>query len=172
MHAAFADGPAPGHSPYAGQQSREIKTLSPAEREGYLQGKGMGFAKAAELNHFPGPAHVLELAGELQLTDEQTARTREIHAHMQREAQRLGRALVEKERHLDELFAAERVTSRSLNTLLREIGLIQTDLRQVHLQAHLEQKMVLTPEQVAKYDVLCGYTGIAHQHDPGAHHAH
>ena len=42
-------------SPYAGQESREIKSLSPAEVDGYLAGAGMGFAKAAELNGYPGP---------------------------------------------------------------------------------------------------------------------
>ncbi|MGH7485986.1 MAG: hypothetical protein ACREMY_10365, partial [bacterium] len=47
-------------TPYAGQQSREIKALSQEEAAGLLAGKGMGFAKAAELNGFAGPAHVLE----------------------------------------------------------------------------------------------------------------
>ena len=31
----------------------------------YLDGAGMGYARAAELNHFPGPMHVLELAREM-----------------------------------------------------------------------------------------------------------
>ena len=35
----------------------------------------MGLAKAAELNHYPGPAHVLTLATELALTPDQKART-------------------------------------------------------------------------------------------------
>ncbi len=39
-------------SPYAGQESREIKALSPEEISSLLSGKGMGFAKAAELNGF------------------------------------------------------------------------------------------------------------------------
>jgi len=52
-------------SPYVGQEQREIKSLSPDEVKDYLAGKGMGLAKAAELNHYPGPAHVLELASQL-----------------------------------------------------------------------------------------------------------
>src|SRR3954453_5821878 len=51
--------------PYAGMESRPIKTLSTTEIADYLSGKGMGFARAAELNHYPGPAHVLALASEL-----------------------------------------------------------------------------------------------------------
>ena len=65
-------------SPYAGQQSREIKALSGAEQSDLLAGKGMGLAKAAELNGYPGPAHVLELAGELELSAEQRERTQEV----------------------------------------------------------------------------------------------
>lgn len=38
-------------SPYAGQQTREVKALSTQEVDDYLNGRGMGFAKAAELNH-------------------------------------------------------------------------------------------------------------------------
>jgi len=62
-------------SPYIGQASREIKALSPQEISDYLSGKGMGLAKAAELNGYPGPAHVLELAAQLELTSEQKTKT-------------------------------------------------------------------------------------------------
>ena len=43
----------------------EVNALSPDEVQQYLAGAGMGYAKAAELNHFPGPMHVLELADKL-----------------------------------------------------------------------------------------------------------
>ena len=46
--------------PYSGQQGRMIKALSSKEVQGLLQGKGMGMAKAAELNQYPGPRHVLD----------------------------------------------------------------------------------------------------------------
>ena len=52
-------------SPYAGEEGREIKALSAADVDAYLTGQGMGFAKAAELNGYAGPKHVLELAAEL-----------------------------------------------------------------------------------------------------------
>ncbi len=62
-------------TPYAGQHTREIKALSPPDIESYLAGQGMGLAKAAELNHFPGPKHVLELADALNLSKEQLTQT-------------------------------------------------------------------------------------------------
>ncbi len=52
-------------SPYTGMQQREIKALSAETVSGYLAGHGMGFAMVAELNSYPGPKHVLELAEQL-----------------------------------------------------------------------------------------------------------
>ena len=72
--------------PYAGQQSREIKSMSMQEVGDYLAGKGMGLAKAAELNGYPGPAHVIELAEQLALTTEQRAQTETLFKDMQAKA--------------------------------------------------------------------------------------
>jgi len=58
-------------SQYVGQENRDIKSLSPQEMSDYLEGKGMGYAKSAELNKYPGPRHVLDMASELGLTQEQ-----------------------------------------------------------------------------------------------------
>ena len=145
-------------SSYAGQDQREIKALSSEEIEGYLAGKGAGLAKAAELNHYPGPAHVLELADKLQLSEEQKKRTQAIFDAMQQEAIKQGKALVEKERELDRLFATGGATSGSLRSTLKQIGELQAGVRWSHLQAHIEQKAVLTKTQVALYDELRGYT--------------
>jgi hypothetical protein len=57
-----------------GQQTRTIKALSDDSDDdiaALLKGEGMGMAKAAELNDYPGPAHVLTLALELKLTENQ-----------------------------------------------------------------------------------------------------
>ena len=62
---AHADTPA---NPYAGQQARSIKALSPENIDELRTGAGMGLAKPAELNGYPGPLHVLALAQELRLT--------------------------------------------------------------------------------------------------------
>lgn len=67
-------------SPYRGEEVRNIKALSEQEIEAYLSGQGMGYAKAAELNSYPGPKHVLELARELGLSPAQEEQTLTIHA--------------------------------------------------------------------------------------------
>jgi Spy/CpxP family protein refolding chaperone len=154
--------------PYAGQEQREIKALSSEEIQIYLAGKGAGFAKAAELNRYPGPSHVLELADSLQLSEEQKARTKSIFDEMQKQAIRQGTALVEKERELDRLFAKGSVTADSLRATLKEIGTLQAEVRRAHLQAHLEQQTVLTKTQIAKYNELRGYDSQS-GHSQGRH---
>src|SRR5207244_4142384 len=49
-------------SPYAGQQRRSVKALSEQQLSDLQAGRGMGLALPAELNGYPGPSHVLELA--------------------------------------------------------------------------------------------------------------
>lgn len=73
-------------SPYVGQELRDIKALAAQEISDYLSGKGMGLAKAAELNGYPGPAHVLDLATQLNLTTDQTIKTEALFKRMQARA--------------------------------------------------------------------------------------
>ena len=157
-------------SPYVGQESREIKALSPEEVSALVTGKGMGLAKAAELNGFAGPAHVLELANELHLSSDQRARTAALFSSMSARAATQGRALVEKERELDGLFASRTITAERLARTLREIGALQAEVRRAHLEAHLAQVEILTAEQNSRYRALRGYGSAAR---PGGHgHKH
>ena len=158
-------------SPYSGQESREIKALSPQEISDYLSGKGMGLAKVAELNGYPGPAHVLELAAPLHLTPEQQAKSGALFQKMQARAIALGKELVEAERALDRLFASHSVTSDALGSALARIGRLQGQVRQVHLEAHIEQTALLTPGQVDQYSRLRGYGGSP-GHDAPEHRRH
>ena len=90
----------------------------------------MGLAKAAELNGYPGPAHV---------------------------------------------FASNQVTRERLAAQLDRIGALQAQLRAAHLEAHLEQARILTPEQTSRYAALRGYSaaGAGHRgHGAGGQHKH
>lgn len=168
--ASWAASPA---SPYSGQESRDIKALAPEDVQALLSGQGMGLAKAAELNGYPGPAHVLELAAQLELTAEQRARTQALFAAMQAKAVALGQALVAEERKLDQLFAARQVDPAVLAKALSEIGALQGRVRGAHLEAHLTQVQILTPEQTARYVRLRGYDGGAAAHPgQGGQHKH
>src|SRR5258705_4499780 len=75
-----------GQSSYSGMQTRPIKALSDQQVADLKAGRGMGLALAAELNGYPGPAHVLELSDKLALTVEQRARVRQLFESMKQEA--------------------------------------------------------------------------------------
>lgn len=144
-------------SPYAGQQSREIKALSPKEIEDLVYGRGMGLAKPAELNRFPGPLHALELAGELRLSAEQRKGLEASKARMSARAKALGAEILDLERRLDAAFAQRTIDQVRLTELTAQIGTKQGMLRAAHLEAHIETAGLLTSEQTSRYDGLRGY---------------
>jgi Spy/CpxP family protein refolding chaperone len=149
-------------SPYAGQEQRSIKALSDREISDLTEARGMGLAKAAELNSYPGPLHVLELANVLDLADTQRAATQSLYATMRERARPLGLRIIEAERDLDQAFVDGTVNTTELRSRLSAIATLQGELRSVHLEVHLAQRAVLTPQQVAKYDALRGYhTNVA-----------
>lgn len=155
-------------SSYAGQEHRQIKSLSAEDVQSLVSGKGMGLAKAAELNGYPGPSHVVELATELQLSDNQRTATQALFKSMESKAIALGVSLVQAERELDQLFAAKRATPSLLAEKLAVIGQLQAKVRGAHLEAHLAQAQLLSAEQVAMYAKLRGYAdeneNRGHQH--------
>ncbi len=165
---AFAVSPS-HHSPYADQATSEIKALTADEQSSLFEGKGAGFAKAAELNGYPGPLHVLELAAQLDLTAEQLAGTRTLFERMRDAARAEGAALVEAERQLDRLYATRSATAEKVNAQLARIEAVRTRLRGVHLDAHLEQAALLSGEQIARYAQLRGYGGAHPTHHEPRH---
>jgi len=144
-------------SPYAGEERRAIKALSPTEQDDYLAGRGMGFAKAAELNSYPGPRHVLDLADELTLSESQRKQVESVFDTMQSQAKLLGVQIVDREQELNRLFAEAGASYERLQKLVNEIARLQGELRYTHLRAHIATRAVLTPHQVKRYDVLRGY---------------
>ena len=145
------------HSEYAGISGREIKALDSAAVNNYLTGAGMGFALSAELNGYPGPRHVIDLADSLQLTAEQREGTQAIFERMQLRAIALGTQVVELERQLDQRFAHRHIDGAVLEDMTGRIATLNGQLRAVHLQAHLEVTALLTDEQTAAYNRLRGY---------------
>ena len=155
QHGGYQATPAP--SGYAGEQLRSIKSLSASDVTSLQVGAGMGLAKAAELNGYPGPMHVLELKTQLKLTDQQRAAAEALMAAHKTQARALGAQLIEAERALDAAFALKTADPTSVTELTMRIGELQAKLRGEHLQTHLTQTAMLTPEQIANYQILRGY---------------
>ena len=166
----------PAHSPYAGQESRSIVSLSPKDIEGLKAGSGTpfgGMALPAELNGYPGPRHVLDLEKELKLTAAQKARTEKIFGEMKVAALALGEKIISTERKMDQGFKQGSMTADLLKKKVSESARLQGELRHVHLKAHLAMMEVLSRDQVKLYGKLRGYASKANPceevpagHDP------
>jgi len=146
-----------GHSPYAGEEARGLKALTASEIEGYREGRGLGLAKPAELNGYPGPMHVLEMADRLELTPEQRTRTQALLDRHKSEARALGADYLSAEASLEALFASGRADAASVDAATARAASLQARVRASHLRTHLEQAALLTPAQVARYNALRGY---------------
>jgi Spy/CpxP family protein refolding chaperone len=154
--AAFA---ANGHSPYVGLETRGIKALSPDEARGLRGGEGMALSLAAELNGYPGPRHVRELADRLRLTAQQRERAVVLENEMKAEAVALGREIIALEGELDRAFRERAADRGAVDRLSNEIAVKRGALRAVHLRAHLAMSEALQPEQRTLYMTLRGYDG-------------
>jgi hypothetical protein len=158
--AALAPGLAPAqHSAYSGQQVRQIKALSDDEIKQYRSGAGMGYARAAELNAFPGPMHVLELDDQLALSPQQRSASKQLMDAHKAEASVIGVKLVEAERTLDHLFAGAKLDQSGLASQVRTVAALYGEYRLSHLETHRRMRALLTSEQVRRYDELRGYAG-------------
>lgn len=154
-HAAPAKSAEP--SPYVDRTSLSVKALTPEAIDEYKQGHGMGMAIPAELNGYPGPRHVLDMADALELTAEQKTRLKAIYDSMHDAAVPLGLRIIDRETALDSAFAGGAADAATITSLTREIAELQGRLRAVHLSAHVATKALLTPRQIAAYASARGY---------------
>lgn len=145
-------------SHYAGEQKREIKSLSKNDIAELKRGGGWGFAKPAELNGVPGPAHLLEMKGKISLSDSQIISIEKIHKKMLSEAIPLGKKYINAERILDQIFVSKTYNKEILLSSIKKIEQIRARLRFVHLSKHLETVKILSDKQISLYNKLRGYS--------------
>jgi len=157
-------------TPYAGMQTRPIKALSEQQVADLGAGRGMGLALAAELNGYPGPSHVLELADKLNLSTDQRAGIQRLFDSMKAEAVPLGAKLIEQEADLDKQFAGRTVTPDSLKASTAAAAATQGALRETHLKYHLSTVAILSSVQLQRYAELRGYGGQAPSTEHHHHH--
>lgn len=172
LTAGTVQGEAVGHGSYAEFHSREIKALAPSDVEGLRQGSGMGLALPAELNGYPGPMHVLELADALSLTEEQRERTEQAFERMRERASDLGEQVIQSERELDRLFAERRATLEEVERLSGDTAQLWGQLRAVHLEYHLLMLEILDDDQVRRYGHLRSHPGNGNGNGHGHGHGH
>ena len=159
-------------SKYAGEEKREIKSLSETDIEELKNGKGWGLAKAAELNGVPGPVHLLGMKEEIDLSAKQIRAIEDIYKKMKQEAIPLGLELIELEMELNNQFANRTITDELLRQILQRIAQVHRQLRYVHLSTHLKTPDILKSKQITLYNKLRGYSSddpcenVPKGHDP------
>ncbi len=158
-------------SPYAGQQKRAVSTLSSNDIADLKAGRGWGLAKPAELNGFPGPRHILDLAEALSLSPQQQQAVSAIYERMNARAKDLGHHLIATERALDDAFRSGMIDSARLRELVTAAESARGELRVIHLDAHLQATPLLSPHQRHRYNQLRGYgrAGSGRDHDTHPH---
>jgi len=159
------------HQPYKGFEAREIASLSEQDIAALRQGSGWGLALPAELNGFPGPLHVLELADELDLSVDQERHISKIFEEMRGDAIAAGVLFIEAERSLDEGFKSSNLEAIQLKKLIDNAEAARADLRFIHLSRHLMTLDVLSSDQIDNYAVLRGYASDPCSNVPDGHDA-
>ena len=158
--------------PYAGLEARAIKALPPEEIAALEAGQGYSQALAAELNGYPGPRHVIDLADALALTPDQMAAVEALFLAMQAEAIEAGRGVLGREAALETAFRSANPSEPEIVALTSEIGTLRGALRGIHLKYHLRTKALLTAQQMALYDQARGYGAPTPDGDGGHGHHH
>lgn len=158
-------------APYAGLETRAIKSLSQQDIEELRRGGGWGLALPAELNGRPGPAHLLELQDALELSTDQVDAITAIHADMRKAAIAAGERFISAEAALSDAFAGTALSEETLRDLLDEAAEARAALRFVHLSRHLATPELLSDAQIQRYNVLRGYSddpcaNVPDGHDP------
>ncbi len=148
------------HSKYSGQEKRAIKSLSPEDITELERGGGWGLAKVAELNGLPGPAHILELKNEIELTTDQLHEIQILHDEMKEHAIKHGKRLIMLEKELEARFLSKLPTDTELITMLLAIEQTRSQLRFIHLSTHLKTPHILTKQQIQTYNKVRGYSSI------------
>ena len=114
-------------------------------------GRGFGLAFAADQHGYPGPMHVLELKDRLGLDLAQETRVRTLMQAMFADSRPKGARLLEAEARLRRLFAAGGADEAAVRAAVVEVEQARTDLRLVHLLAHLKTRELLTEAQRRAY---------------------
>lgn len=147
------------HSPDAKAYNPDvaIRSMTAEEIEQIRQGRGASLALPAELNGVPGPRHVLDLADELALTDDQRVNIEVIFRQFQSAVIPAGDHYLAAVQTLEEAFRSQKVTAGNLPELVEEVSRLEGELVAIHLLAHLSTAQALNAEQIATYNRLRGY---------------
>src|SRR6058998_2484671 len=132
----------------AGAQGHQVAQTCASEFEKVVgEGRGFGMAFAADQNGYPGPMHVLELKDRLKLTADQEAKAQALMQAMFAESKPKSAQLLEAEAKLRRLFADRSADDAAVRAAVGEVERARSQVRLVHLLAHLKTRGLLTEDQ-------------------------
>jgi len=136
----------------AGAEGHQMAQACAAEFEKVVgDGRGFGLAFAADQNGYPGPMHVLELRDRLKLTADQEAKARDLMHAMFAESRPKSVRLLEAEAKLRRLFAERAADEAAVRAAVAEVERARSEVRLVHLLAHLKTRDLLSEDQRRLY---------------------
>jgi len=136
----------------AGAEGHQMAQACATEFEKVVgEGRGFGLAFAADQNGYPGPMHVLELRDRLKLTADQEAKARDLMHAMFAESRPKSVRLLEAEAKLRRLFAERAADEAAVRATVAEVERARSEVRLVHLLAHLKTRDLLSEDQRRLY---------------------
>ena len=142
-------------SPDSAALRSPLKTLSYAQYNALINGDDLyGMSLAAELNHYPSPEKVIKFKRQLDLSPIQVSKLTAINKELHRKKVEMGWIIIRNERTLDSIFKYHRLDNGSLIFYANRYGLYQGELRNAILQACLTTYLLLTPQQIARFETL------------------
>jgi Spy/CpxP family protein refolding chaperone len=135
----------PEHGHAGGHQAAEA--CSAEFDKVVAEGRGFGMAFAADQNGYPGPMHVLELKDRLKLTPDQEAKAQTLMHAMFSESKPKSARLLAAEAKLRGLFADRTADDAAVRAAVGEVERARSEVRLVHLLAHLKTRDLLTENQ-------------------------
>ena len=119
----------------------------PPDKDQLLSGDAAGQTLAAEKNGFPSPQKIVSFKDQIGLTKDQLKKMNEMLINVPISATVKGQEIVDAEEELNKLFESGTINEKTLRMKLERIGKMRADLRFVHLQAYLKEKLILTAKQ-------------------------
>jgi hypothetical protein len=161
----------PLNSPYRRQAETGLRGLDEKEIADLKAGTGMGLARAAELNSYPGPRHVIDAIeqGRLPASRDERERIQQVFNTMNGNAVSVGAKILAEEQQLEAGFRSATIAEPELHSRVARIAALQGELRAIHLSAHLATRRILSDTQIARYNELRGYTASQEKHDTRQH---
>lgn len=144
---AMHDGPGPGFGPGMGMGP------GPGQGPGMGRGRGAGFGPGFRHGRGPGAglrAHFRELG----VTDQQKDRLEAIHEAQRRRAIEIRKDLQLAELDVRKLVRADTPDRRAIDAQVDRVAALRTELQKSRLNAMLDARGVLTPQQRQKLEQL------------------